>query len=98
MKLSVFVYKRKSAGFANAPVFTQYNKEQYVEGFKQGINDFKVEELEHFKDLELHYLGTFDNVALTFDLIGSDTFVLDCAPLAIQVLTIKGGINNGKSN
>lgn len=83
----VYCYKRKSAGFAFNPIYSILEPKQYQESLSQNLYDMKYQELENYKDLELYYLGTFDNVSLKVD--PKNDFMIDCASIACAAQATK---------
>lgn len=91
----VYCFKRKSAGFAFNPVYSILDKKQYLDSLNQSLYDLSFDELEKYKDLELYYLGTFENVSLKLEV--ANEFVQDMASLASAAQAFKKkGDENGK--
>lgn len=66
MKLYMFALKDNKKGFYSNPIFLPYNAKYYLELQQRAIanNNPKLKEVEN---LELYYIGTYDDELATFE-------------------------------
>lgn len=82
----IYCYKRKAAGFYSDPIISVMDVEQFKDTFIQGSFNIPKENENLYKDAELFYLGTFDNIQGIFEY--KSEFILDCSEvLALTALS-----------
>lgn len=79
MKQHVFAFYNKTISAYNPPIFTPLPKEGYVDSIKRSalLGQIKAP----LDELELHYLGVFDDILGTFDLKPRPEMELNLATL-----------------
>lgn len=67
MRQYIYAYYNRLAGFYGKPFFDNVKPEEFVPGFNQGLFGAPNEVLESLKEVDLYYLGSFDNVDGTIE-------------------------------
>lgn len=93
MKQHVFAFYNKTISAYNPPVFTPLPKEGYVDSIKRAalLGQIKAP----LDELELHYLGVFDDILGTFELKPRPEMELNLSTL-VAAPVIKEAKNDGQ--
>lgn len=85
--MNVYCYKNKLGDFWYQPQFYAEQPESMKKNISRMIlidaDKFKAN---HLDEVDLYYLGTFDDDAGKFDLLDSPKFLVDCRSLFTQIL------------
>lgn len=89
MKKHCFAYFNKLGGFYLIPFFVD-QKDEFVKSLHQALFACKKDDLESLLELDLYYVGCFDNEEGKFE--SSAEFVCTMSPIASEILSKKFGV------
>lgn len=77
MKKFVFALRDKKLGAYQDPIFKVEDKEHVVESYARGLKLIRPEEVARARDMSLYYLGEYDDINGTFNLLEHEEKLLD---------------------
>lgn len=96
MVMTVFSFYNKMIGAYNSPVFQPLGRQQYVESIARATRAGMIKG--PVDELELHYLGTFDDTKGVFELESRpqlDLILSTCVNRPVPAAPAKGEQNDG---
>lgn len=76
MTLYAYAFYNRKVGAYTAPMFEQYDKELKTEIIKRGYVMAKDDDRANLDECDFYYLGKFDDVKGSFDLLEKPEFIL----------------------